>query len=145
MEDKLSDKHKQLLTNILNAFEWTSEDFLSDYNNAYSLIISKDIKREDRISKQALTRTLICSGLPRNAESQKKNRDWGKIALAAVLETAVVASYRKTLLTKCHSAHRLRRELEDYLFNHKSDLQQITGSLKLAPITSWLFLDGISI
>jgi hypothetical protein len=142
---KLSDKHQQMLNDFLNALKWTREDFISDYRVAYTIINEKTIDREKRLDILTLIRILVCSGLPRNPDSVNRNRDWGKIALVAVLESAIVASYRETLFAKCPSAHRLRRDLSTFLFKHNTGLQQLTSNLALKRMTTWIFPDGIKV
>lgn len=144
-EVTLSDNHKNMLHDVFRALKWSSDDFVAHYNKAF-ILITKPIKDEDRISDEMLTRILICSGLRRNYGSSNRNRDWGKIALAAVLETAIVHGYRETLLNKCPSANRLRRDLGEYLFSKFSGIERPSSSRKAGTVlTDWVFADGLPI
>ena len=135
-----------MLNNIFKAFKWSTEDFLTYYSRAFTLISLKVIKDKKRISNDTLICILIYSGLHRNYNLSNRNRDWRKITLATVLKTAIVDGYCETLLSKCSLANRLWRDLGTYLFLQFSRIKRLLSSIKAGSmVSSWVFADGLPI
>ena len=143
---KLLDKHVHMLNDIFKAFKWLTKTFISNYKCAYSFMVLKFIKDDLYVCNSILIWIVIMSGLCRNSGSSNRNRDWEKIAIAAILETAIVNRYYESLLSKCPSANQICRDLATYLFTHYSRVKKPSYTpSQTVSVTSWMFLKGISI
>jgi len=135
-----------MLNDIFKAFKWLTKTFISDCKCIYSFIVLKFIKDDLCICDSMLTQIVMMSSLRCNSGSSNRNRDWVKIAIAAVLKTTIINRYCESLFSKCPSANRIHRDLATYLFTHYSEVEKPSYTPgQTVSITSWMFPDGIPI
>ena len=109
------------------------EKQLEDACNAMKM---HPFNQDHRASDDYLIRILATSGLNWNAKSRFKNRDFAQIALAAVLESVIVPTYREDLTDPlvCPPVAALRGQLGHI----------ISGMIKPScGIKTWFFADQI--
>ena len=97
----------------------------------------KPFGREERGSDDPVLRILATCGLTWNAKSRAKDRDFSQIALAAILESMIVPTYRRALLDVCSSSHALRGTIGDFLSGRVKAGKSTPGRPK------WYFADLI--
>ena len=97
----------------------------------------KPFGREERGSDDPVLRILATCGLTWNAKSRAKDRDFSQIALAAILESRIVPTYRRALLNACPSSRALRGAIADYLSERAKAGKRVPGRPK------WFYADLI--
>ena len=125
----------------LKRYRWSVDKFGHEYwmNSCFMENKALSFERNERINGRRGQRLLVMSGLSWNAESQNKSRDYVNIIVAVTLETAIVESYRETLIKECTGAGALRGELHNcFKTEVLPQLDSDTGQLE----GDWEFLDN---
>lgn len=101
---------------FVRSLNWNLVRFNFEWRNNMSQMVGLGrFTRDNRLSRRRGERLLVMSGLEWNMESRARGRDWGPTATAITLETAVVESYRETVLKSANGAYELRRDLREYM------------------------------
>jgi hypothetical protein len=100
---------------FIKTLGWNLIRLNEEYKRNLGLMGLNKFNREHRLSLRRGERMLVMSGLSWNTESRSSERDWGATVMAVVLETAVVESYRETVLRTSNGAYDLRREIREYM------------------------------
>lgn len=132
---------------FLSTVGWSQDQFIIAYSHVFDTMSSlKPIDRNMRFSTYLPIRLFSMSGLNWTSQSKNRVRDWDKVALAVVVEAALVESYRETLLKECPLARQLRQELQDFFFSITPPWKQIdssVGAMTIVTDKKWIFPDNI--
>lgn len=94
---------------LIEKLGWTLERFGQEYFKNLRMMPQHPFNRPCRLSKRLGLRILVMGGLMWNANSKNKARDYAYNTIATCLETALIESYRPTLLRDCAAALHLRQ------------------------------------
>jgi hypothetical protein len=147
VKDKVARPHdKSEAEGFLAAVQLSSDAFIE----THSIILKEmrySIDHGTRLSKSLPFRLLAMSGLMWATNSKATQRDWGRVASAITIESALVESYRPKLLKECFAARLLRIELHDFFVKvaPKWKRYQTRGEAPDIKGQSWIFPDNIYI
>jgi hypothetical protein len=132
---------------FLTAVGWSQNTFVEAYNHVFDAMASQlDIDTHHRFSKDLVVRLFSMTALTWTSDSKNRNHDWDKVAIALVVEAALIELYREKLLNGCPLARALRKEFHDFFFGMTHAWRQMDRSertMTLVTDKKWIFPDNI--
>jgi hypothetical protein len=132
---------------FLDTVGWRLEHFLTTCNVVFHALCSiKSIDTFTRFSKHHAVRLIASTPIVFSVDSKNRARDWDKVILAVVIESAFIETYRKKLIDESPLTRKLRTTLHAAFLKLTPAWRKLSTSDKGATLVTdkkWIFADGI--